>query len=119
MTRARGLDLQNALARYLRRWWPAAESAGAGRKGTDIPGTPGVVWECKTAADFKRDFRPTAWVKQAKGHAAGGEVPVTVYFPARIGAENTASTLAIMPLGELMQLLERAGVTPWKTGRQD
>ena len=69
MSDPRGRALPNALARYLSAWWPNAESTGAGRQGTDILGTPGVVWEAKTARDWKRDFRPAAWVRQAETHA--------------------------------------------------
>lgn len=111
MTRARGNRLQNALARYLVPWYPHAESAGAGRNGTDVLGTPGVVWECKTAAEFKRDFRPAAWVAQSKMHAAGAlepPVPVVVYFPPGIGEQNTSNTLAIVPMHVLMRLLTEA-----------
>lgn len=129
MSRARGNALQNALAAYLTRWWVHAESAGAGRNGTDVLGTPGVKWECKTAADFKRDFRPAQWVQQAKGHAAcdgyppgdcdsdcDTDVPVVVYFPPGIGAQNTANTMAIVPMHVLMRLLTEAHYTPEPTG---
>lgn len=109
MSRERGLDLQNALARYLRRWWPSAESAGAGRPGTDVLGTPGVVWESKTATDFKRDFKPTAWVAQCRAHAKAGEIPVTVYWPKGIGEERTGFTLSILPTDYLVYLLTEAG----------
>lgn len=108
MSRARGNRLQNALARYLIPWYPHAESAGAGRNGTDVLGTPGVVWECKTASEFKRDFRPAAWVAQSKMHAAAGNLPVVVYFPPGIGEQNTANTLAIVPMHVLMRLLTEA-----------
>lgn len=119
MTRARGNVLQNALADYLAEWWPNAESVGSGRQGTDIIKTPGIVWENKTAANFKRDFRPRAWVEQAKGHAkpsqtVGGivlppELPFVVYFPAGIGAENVANTLSMTPLHVQVRLLREAG----------
>ena len=122
MSRDRGNRLQNALAAYLTRWWEHAESAGAGRNGTDVLGTPGVVWECKTATDFKRDFKPTAWVSQSKGHANlhqlatslghTTDVPVVVYFPAGIGEQNTGNTLAIVPLHVLMRVLTEAGYMP-------
>ena len=123
MSRARGNALQNALARYLARWWVHAESAGAGRNGSDVLGTPGVVWECKTAADFKRDFRPAAWVAQAATHArtpGGGfnlddgeyDLPVVVYYPPGIGEMNTGNALAIVPLHVLMRVLEEAQYTP-------
>src|SRR5271168_5002627 len=66
VSRDRGIRLQNALARYLAGWWPSAESAGSGRPGTDVLGTPGIAWENKTA----REFRPGEWVRQARAHAA-------------------------------------------------
>ena len=37
---------------------------------------------------------------------------MVVYFPAGIGAANTANTLAIVPLHVLMHLLEDAGYAP-------
>ena len=114
MTRQRGNRLQNALAAYLRGWWPNAESAGAGRNGTDILGTPGVAWECKTAAEFKRDFRPAAWVAQSKMHADGYDaaVPVVVYFPPGLGELSTMHAMAIVPLHVLMQILTEGKYTP-------
>ena len=127
MTRQRGNRLQNALAGYLGAWWPHAESAGAGRNGTDVVGTPGVVWECKTASEFKRDFRPAQWVAQARGHAAinshalladrslAREVPVVVYFPPGIGERNVDAALAIMPMHVLMHLLTESAYTPERT----
>jgi hypothetical protein len=124
--------LQNALAAYLTRWWEHAESAGAGRNGTDVLGTPGVAWECKTAVDFKRDFRPAQWVAQAKSHAVlhaewvefGADpdleppVSAVVYFPPGIGKENTGNAMAIVPLHVLMRVLQEAGYTPENTKTQ-
>jgi hypothetical protein len=110
VSRARGNALPNALARYLRPWWPYAEATGSGRNGRDITGTPGVAWEVKTADDFKRDFKPTIWVKQAKTNA-GGDLPVVVYFPRGIGEAHTPQALAIMPLECLMDVIEEAGHT--------
>lgn len=111
MSDARGRALQNALAVYLGQWWEHAESVGSGRQGTDIKGTPGVVWECKTARRFKEDFKPTMWVAQSKGHGDGDDVPVSVYFPNGVGAASVAHALAIMPMHVLMQLLKEAGYT--------
>jgi hypothetical protein len=108
VSRARGLVLQNALARYLMMWWPSAESAGAGRPGTDILGTPGIAWECKTA----REFRPAAWVRQAKSHAISRNLlPVTVYWPDGVGEGSPAAAMAILPLPELVELLVAADYT--------
>lgn len=121
MSRARGLVLQNALARYLSAWWPHAESAGAGRQGTDILGTPGVVWECKTA----REFRPLEWCRQAKRHALRDcdctqpqpcthqtDVSVTVYWPDGLGEKSAGQAIAMMPLADMIDLLFEAGYTP-------
>jgi hypothetical protein len=106
MSRARGLSLQNALARYLSAWWPYAESAGAGRPGSDVLGTPGIVWENKTAARFD----PQAWVRQAKTHAiTRAALPVTVYWPVGVGEGTPGAALAILPLPELVDLLVTAG----------
>lgn len=103
MSRARGLVLQNALARYLRaHGWPGAESAGAGRPGTDITGTPGIVWENKTAGQL----RIREWVTQAQSHAKnGGELPVTVYWPDGVGEQRPELALAIIPLTDFIQIL--------------
>lgn len=108
MSHDRGLRLQNALAVYLRHWWPLAESAGAGRNGTDVTNTPGVVWESKTA----REFKPTMFVDQAKKAAKNGALPVVVYFPDGCGEKATDAALAILPLGRLMKILEEAEYTP-------
>jgi hypothetical protein len=118
VSRARGNALQNALARYLTRWWEHAESAGAGRNGSDVLGTPGVVWECKTASDFKRDFRPAAWVAQSLTHMKAAfpgpvpPVPVVIYFPPGIGADRTDHAMAIVPMHVMMRVLTEAGYTP-------
>src|ERR1700684_4184260 len=91
MSRDRGVRLQNALAAYLRAWWPNCESAGAGRQGRDILGTPGVWWENKaesTAVMCKRKGGPASYVRQADqgslGDSTSGvirDVPVTVWWP--------------------------------------
>ena len=110
MSRDRGIRLQNALARYLTAWWPSAESAGSGRPGSDILGTPGIVWECKTA----REFRPGEWVRQAREHAKdkgwpGYALPVVVYWPDGVGEGTPQCAMAIMPLPDLAAVLAAAG----------
>ena len=103
MSRSRGLTLQNVLARYLSAWWPHAESAGAGRPGSDVLGTPGIVWENKTP----RRFDPFAWAEQACQHAHNGEVPVCVYWPDGVGQRRPELALAIVPLPIMVTLLWR------------
>ncbi len=104
MSRDRGIRLQNALAAYLRQWWPSAESAGSGRPGTDVLGTPGIVWECKTSGKGSRNIG--AWIDQAGSHArSDDDVPVVVYWPPGIGERRVELTVAMLPLGELVRLL--------------
>lgn len=125
MSRKRGLNLQNGLARYLQSCgWPDAESAGAGRPGTDILGMPLVAWEVKTA----REFRPLEFVRQAKSHIVPrpcckhpgtglcmcdchdvDDVHVVVYWPVGVGEGSVQSTLSILPTGVLVRLLKEAG----------
>ena len=120
MSRNRGLDLQNGLARYLRQFWPGAESAGAGRPGTDVLGVVGVVFENKTADRFE----PLAFVRQAQEHGkrsnrrkpgtvlcseADEAIPVVVYWPRGVGEANAGNTLAIVPLKVMVGLLKEAG----------
>lgn len=111
MTDARGRLLQNALAEYLRAWWPSAESTGAGRQGSDVTGTPGVAWECKTVRDFARDFTPTSWINQVRRYADGA-LPLVVCFPGRIGAGRTGNAVVCVPLDVMMDLLVEAGYAP-------
>ena len=107
MSRTRGVALQLALARYLARWWAHAESAGSGRNGVDILGTPGVGWECKTADKFN----PVAFARQAK-RGAGEALPVVVYWPRGTGEAWADAALAIVPLGRMMDVLVEAGYAP-------
>jgi hypothetical protein len=107
MTRVRGVTLQLAAARYLSLWWPSAESAGSGRNGRDILGTPGVAFEVKTA----RKFSPLEFCRQARRNAAG-DVPVVVYVPERVGEASAAVWLAILPLADLMDVLVEAKYAP-------
>lgn len=101
-----------AFAEYIRPWWPYAEATGSGRNGRDITGTPGVAFEIKTADDYKRDFKPTIWVAQAKANALDAEPHPVIYVPRGIGAANMANSLAIQPAYWLMRLLEEAGYAP-------
>lgn len=126
MSRDRGSRLQNALASYLRNWWEHAESAGAGRNGRDVLGTPGVWWENKTAEDG--EHRPGQFMRQAVKGAAGPEgacsvadcgpgcgrhdLPVVVWWPPGAGKERPELAIAMLPLPELMDLLVLAEYAP-------
>lgn len=109
MTRARGNQLQNTLAKYLSRWWVHAESAGAGRNGRDILGTPGVFWENKTSG---ARLRPGEWVRDTTRRVQLGEIPIVVYWPPGTGEKSPEHAIVMMYLPFTMTLLELAGVTP-------
>ena len=111
MSRDRGLRLQNALARYLAAWWPSAESAGSGRPGTDVLGTPGIAWECKTAGKGSRNIG--AWLDQARGHKRPGDgLAVVVYYPPGVGELSSGNAIAMLPLADLVTLLKEGGYMP-------
>jgi hypothetical protein len=107
MSRDRGVRAQNWLAAYLAgHGFPHAESTGSGRRGSDVQGTPGIVWENKAA----REFRPAAWVAQARSHARSfATVAVTVYWPVGVGERGADAAMAILSLPELVALLRAAG----------
>lgn len=105
MSRNRGRRYELLLAQYLRPWWPAAEAPPPSRPGSDVLGTPGIVWENKTA----KDFSPLAFCRQARRHASPGDIPVTVYWPPQVGEAQAGNTLAIMPLRTMIRLLIAAG----------
>ena len=113
------MRLQNALAAYLRTWWPDAESAGSGRNGRDVLHTPGVWWENKATADG--EHRPGQFMRQAvkgaaqeyrQADAPHPELPVVVWWPPGIGQARPENAIAMLPLDELMHLLELAEYTP-------
>ncbi len=112
MTRARGNQLQNVLAKYLSRWWVHAESAGSGRNGRDILGTPGVFWENKTSG---ARFRPGEWVRETTRRVQLGEIPIVVYWPPGTGEKSPEHAIVMMYLPFTMTLLELAGITPSPT----
>jgi len=105
MTQARkrrGQETQNRLAEYLAaHGWPWAQSAGAGRPGTDVTGTPGLSWECKA----RTDFNPVGWLKQAEKSAG---LPVAVYRPNGVGP-HPEKFIAMVRLSDLVPLLLAAG----------
>jgi hypothetical protein len=108
MSRGRGNRAPGWVADYLRPWWPSVEPTPNSRKGRDLLGTPGVAWEIKTGAEW----RPGAWLKQAEGYAAAGEVPVLLYLPPGFGERAVGETLSIVRTRLLMPVLVGAGYAP-------
>lgn len=100
----RGMRTQLLVTEYLRaNGWPFAESAGAGRSGTDVLGTPDIACEVKA----RTDLSPLAWVRQAEA-AADGRLPFVAFRPNGMG-ETPETFLAMLRLSDLVQLMREAG----------
>jgi hypothetical protein len=109
MSQAKGKRAAGWVAAYLTRWYPSAEKPGSSSlPGRDVLGTPGLAVEVKTSAEW----RPRAWVRQAAGYAARGELALLVYLPPGCGERGVDDALAIVPLREMMPLLVAAGYAP-------
>jgi len=101
----RGHDTQNLIAAvFALNGWPHAESAGAGRRGRDILGTPGVAVEVKA----RKDFSPLAWIRQAVAQAEG-DLPLVVCRPDGMGPASVDSWPVVMRLSDVLNLLNAAG----------
>jgi len=102
----RGYKSQSIVADYLKaNGWPYAQSTGAGRSGTDVTGTPGIDWEVKA----RKDFNPTAAVKQLKERSATGVLPLAVLRLNGQGEANIGEWVAVLRLADLVDLLKKAG----------
>ena len=100
----RGYRTQAVVAEWFsRHGWPFAESAGAGRQGSDLTGTPDIAVEVKARADFN----PLAWVRQAQS-GAKGRLPFVVIRCNGQG-ETPDAYPVIIRLDDFTQLLRDAG----------
>lgn len=95
----RGYRSQRNVAEFLHRWFPFAESTGAGRSGEDVTGTPGLSIEVKARAAFN----PVGWLKQAKKNA-GHNLAMVVLRPNGVG-DNAEDYLVILRFGDLMEVI--------------
>lgn len=99
----RGAETQAAAARWFAaHGWPWAESAGAGRQGSDITGLPGLACEVKA----RRGFSPLAWIRQAQ---AGNGLPFVIHRPDGMGPASAASWPVTLRLADFTALLQAAG----------
>lgn len=97
----RGAETQTAVARWFAtHGWPYAESAGAGRPGTDVLGMPGWIIEVKA----RRDFAPLAWLRQ---HGPGN--CAVVHRPDGAGPAVIDGWPVTMRLDTFTRLLHEAG----------
>jgi hypothetical protein len=91
------------VAAYLSQWWSHAVANGAGRSGKDVTGVPFDI-EVKA----RSAFQPKAWIDQVIKRNTGGELPFVVCRMNGQG-EDAAKYLAFMQLGDLVNLMLRAG----------
>lgn len=101
----RGMRTQLVVAEWFRaRGWPFAESAGAGRRGTDILGTVDIAVEVKA----RTDFQPLAWIRQARA-AAAGRLPFVVVRMNGQGETTVGEWPVLIRLEDFTRLLQEAG----------
>lgn len=106
--KSRGMRTQAVVATWFRdSGFPYAESAGAGRSGSDVIGVPGLKIEVKA----RRAFSPLAWLKQAKD-APGKGLPFVVFRCDGQGEANVGEWGVLLTLAEMTQLLKDAGYFP-------
>jgi hypothetical protein len=102
----RGYRSQKVLAMYLaEHGFPFAESAGAGRSGSDVTGTVGIDWEVKA----RTGFNPTAAIKQLKERHNGKDLPVAVLRLNGQGEANIGEWVTLLRLEDFVKLLRDAG----------
>lgn len=102
----RGYRSQKVVAMYLaEHGFPYAESTGAGRPGTDITGTVGIDWEVKA----RKDFSPSATIKQLKDRHNGKDLPVAVLRLNGQGEANVGEWVTLLRLEDFVELLRDAG----------
>lgn len=95
----RGYRTQKVVADYLKRWYPYAESAGAGRTGSDVIGIPFDI-EVKA----RTGFDPLAAIKQLKSRQ--GDKLGFVVLRMNGQGENAEDYVALMPLKDLITFIE-------------
>jgi hypothetical protein len=102
----RGYESQRIVARFLEEnGFPYAESAGAGRSGTDITGVPGIDWEIKA----RRGLVISELMKQLNDRAEQGLLGVGVIRPDGSGPSTIAQWPAVICLADLVALLRAVG----------
>lgn len=101
----RGYATQRIVAEYLAaNGFPYAESAGAGRTGSDITGTIGIDWEVKA----RRALNLTALLQQLADRDRG-LLGVGVVRVDGTGPATVHHWPAVLPLATLVDLLRAAG----------
>jgi Holliday junction resolvase len=108
--KAKGTSAETALVNYLKvNGFPLAERKamqGANDAG-DVTGTIGLAWEVKN----HRTYKIPAWLEELEVETenAGADFGVLVVKPVGVGITRVESWWAVMPVGELVELVREAG----------
>lgn len=106
--KSRGLRSQKVVAEWFRdNGFIYAESAGAGRSGSDVTGVPGLNIEVKA----RRAFSPLAWLRQAHAAKLSG-LPFVVFRCDGQGEANVGEWGVLIRLDRFTDLLKEAGYFP-------
>ena len=98
----RGYRTQKVVAEYLKKWFPYADSAGAGRQGSDVTGVPFDI-EVKA----RSAFQPKEWLDQTRKRSDGKLSVVVMRFNGQ--GEDAAEYGAMLRFDDLIVLLLQAG----------
>jgi hypothetical protein len=102
----RGYRSQKVLAMYLaENGFPYAESAGAGRSGSDITGCIGVDWEVKA----RTGFNPSSAIAQLKERAKNGILGLVCLRLNGQGEQKIKDWVVVLRLEDAVNLLREAG----------
>jgi hypothetical protein len=101
----RGRKSQELVADRIRHLYPDAKGVPASLPGKDVLHTPGMAIEVKATASVTLP----AWLRQARKNALPGDLPVAIYRPNGAGPESIDDWGAVIPFGNLVELLAAAG----------
>jgi len=104
----RGLRTERVVAAYLAQWWHGA-TVGRGA-GKDIVNFPMDI-EVKA----RKDFSPLEYLKQSQRRAESTGEDSLVICRMNGQGETPENYLAFMPLGQLVQILLKAGYADFQT----
>jgi hypothetical protein len=102
----RGYRTQKVVAEFLQKWFPYADSAGAGRQGSDITGVPFDI-EVKA----RSAFQPKEWLDQARKRSDGKLSVVVMRFNGQ--GEDAGEYGAMLRFSDLIQLLNKVDYAEW------
>ena len=99
----RGFSTERVVAKYLSTWWPHADiGRGAGKDITHVP------FDMEVKA--RSAFQPKAWIDQVTKRASKSkDLPIVVCRLNGQGESSPQDYLAFMRLGDLVDLLLKAG----------